>query len=81
MLKEPAFLFIHESEHIGGLLVLIPHVSAFKAIDKIINDCCSNIKLGGNLHMYITEDVIYFVTPKKGSPRNEQLRFPDNILS
>lgn len=56
MLKNPDFLLSNViCGHIGASLALVPYVSAFKALDKIVHDCFLNIRLGGNLSMYITD--------------------------
>lgn len=54
MLKEPDFLLSEKvCGHIGGQLPMVPYVSAFKALDKIVHDCFSNSRLGGELPQWI----------------------------
>lgn len=56
MLKESDFLFSEEvCGHIGGQLPMVPYVSAFKALDKIVHDCFSNARLGGELQKWICD--------------------------
>ena len=42
-------------EHIGGTLTIAPFVSAFKAMDKIVNSCFSRRKVDYNLDKKIKE--------------------------